>query len=106
VGFGGDGASATALAPAVRLDGVTKRYGPVVACAGVDLELMPGEVHGILGENGAGKSTLMKILIGLVQPDEGRIELGGRDVVIHDPQTAASLGIGMVHQHYSASWRP
>ncbi|MCB1000895.1 MAG: ABC transporter ATP-binding protein [Acidimicrobiales bacterium] len=62
---------------------------------------MPGEVHGILGENGAGKSTLMKILIGLVQPDEGSIELGGRDVVIHDPQTAAALGIGMVHQHLS-----
>ena len=58
-------------------------------------------MHGILGENGAGKSTLMKILIGLVQPDEGTVELGGREVVIHDPQTAAELGIGMVHQHLS-----
>jgi general nucleoside transport system ATP-binding protein len=96
-----EGAGAVALAPAVRLTGVTKRYGPVVACAGVDLELLPGEVHGILGENGAGKSTLMKILIGLVQPDEGTVELGGREVVIHDPQTAAELGIGMVHQHLS-----
>ena len=101
MGFGGEGASATALAPAVGLTGVTKRYGPVVACHGVDLQLLPGEVHGILGENGAGKSTLMKILIGLVQPDEGTIELGGRPVVIHDPQTAAELGIGMVHQHLS-----
>ncbi len=96
-----EGAGATALAPAVRLTGVTKRYGQVVACDGVDLELVPGEVHGILGENGAGKSTLMKILIGLVQPDEGTVALGGRDVVIHDPQTAADLGIGMVHQHLS-----
>lgn len=101
MGFGGEGASAAALAPAVRLTGVTKRYGSVVACSGVDLELMPGEVHGILGENGAGKSTLMKILIGLVQPDEGTVELDGREVVIHDPQTAAELGIGMVHQHLS-----
>ncbi|MFN8023472.1 MAG: ABC transporter ATP-binding protein [Acidimicrobiales bacterium] len=100
-GFGAEGASAAALAPAVRLTGVTKRYGHVVACDGVDLELMPGEVHGILGENGAGKSTLMKILIGLVQPDEGNVALGGREVVIHDPQTAAELGIGMVHQHLS-----
>jgi len=95
------GAGAAALAPAVRLTDVTKRYGPVVACSGVDLELLPGEVHGILGENGAGKSTLMKILIGLVQPDDGAIALGGREVVIHDPQTAAQLGIGMVHQHLS-----
>ncbi len=93
--------SATALAPAVRLSAVSKHYGPVRACDEVDLQLMPGEVHGILGENGAGKSTLMKILIGLVQPDQGTIALGGHDVVIHDPQTAAELGIGMVHQHLS-----
>lgn len=58
-------------------------------------------MHGILGENGAGKSTLMKILIGLVQPDAGTISIGGRATVIHDPQTAADLGIGMVHQHLS-----
>ena len=96
-----EGASASALAPSVRLSGVSKRYGPVLACDQVDLVLLPGEVHGILGENGAGKSTLMKILIGLVQPDEGSIELGGREVVIHDPQTAAQLGVGMVHQHLS-----
>jgi general nucleoside transport system ATP-binding protein len=95
------GASASVLAPAVGIGELTKRYGSVVACDGVDLALLPGEVHGILGENGAGKSTLMKILIGLVQPDAGWIELGGRRVAIHDPQTAASLGIGMVHQHLS-----
>ncbi len=83
------------------LRSITKRYGPVVACCDVDLDLAAGEIHGILGENGAGKSTLMKILIGLVQPDEGSISLAGRPTVIHDPQTAADLGIGMVHQHLS-----
>ncbi len=92
---------ATAATPAVRLSSITKRYGPVVACDAVDLELLPGEIHGILGENGAGKSTLMKILIGLVQPDNGSAFVAGRETVIHDPQTAADLGIGMVHQHLS-----
>ncbi len=95
------GADAATFAPAVGLSAVSKHYGPVRACDAVDLQLLPGEVHGILGENGAGKSTLMKILIGLVQPDSGTITLGGREVVIHDPQTAAALGIGMVHQHLS-----
>ena len=77
------------------------RYGDVVACSGVDLSLRGGEIHGVLGENGAGKSTLMKVLIGLVQPDEGEIHLYGRHATIGDPQVAAKLGIGMVHQHFS-----
>jgi energy-coupling factor transporter ATP-binding protein EcfA2 len=94
--FAAEGAGAIAPAPAAALIAITKRYGSVVACADVDLVLRPGEVHGILGENGAGKSTLMKILIGLVQPDSGHIVLGGEPAVIHDPQTAADLGIGMV----------
>ncbi|MEX0846791.1 MAG: ABC transporter ATP-binding protein [Ilumatobacteraceae bacterium] len=85
----------------MRLSSITKRYGPVTACADVDLELIAGEIHGVLGENGAGKSTLMKILIGLVQPDDGTITIAGSDTVIHDPQTAADLGVGMVHQHLS-----
>ena len=87
--------------PAVRLRGITKRFGAVVACDGVDLELHRGRIHGILGENGAGKSTLMKVLIGLVVPDAGEIEVDGRTVTIPDPSTAAALGIGMVHQHFS-----
>ena len=87
--------------PLVRLRGITKRYGPVVACSGVDLALEAGQIHGVLGENGAGKSTLMKVLIGLVQPDEGDIQLFGRTQRIDDPQAAATLGIGMVHQHFS-----
>ena len=87
--------------PLVDLRGITKRYGDVVACSGVDLALRGGEIHGVLGENGAGKSTLMKVLIGLVQPDEGEIHLYGRHATIGDPQVAAKLGIGMVHQHFS-----
>jgi general nucleoside transport system ATP-binding protein len=85
----------------VELQHVTKRYGAVMACDGVDLTLRAGQVHGVLGENGAGKSTLMKVLIGLVQPDEGRVLLDGKPRRIPDPHTAAALGIGMVHQHFS-----
>jgi simple sugar transport system ATP-binding protein len=87
--------------PIVDLRGITKRYGNVVACSAVDLALRSGEIHGVLGENGAGKSTLMKVLIGMVQPDEGEVRIDGRPVQIHDPIVAASLGVGMVHQHFS-----
>ncbi|MGI9622484.1 MAG: ABC transporter ATP-binding protein, partial [Acidimicrobiales bacterium] len=88
-------------APAVALRGITKRFGAVLACDDVDLTLRRGLIHGILGENGAGKSTLMKILIGLVLPDAGTIEIDGRITEIHDPIAASSVGIGMVHQHFS-----
>lgn len=94
------GAGATP-APAVHLDGITKRFGAVVACDDVDLSLRRGEIHGILGENGAGKSTLMKVLIGLVPLDSGRIFLDGERRSIGDPLEAAEAGIGMVHQHFS-----
>ena len=87
--------------PIVELIGISKRFGQVVACDHVDLSLHRGRIHGILGENGAGKSTLMKMLIGLVLPDEGRIRLHGEDVQISDPIDAAAHGIGMVHQHFS-----
>ena len=87
--------------PAAELQGVTKRFGAVVACDDVDLTLNRGEIHGILGENGAGKSTLMKVLIGLVLPDAGSIRIDGEPQRIGDPAQAAELGIGMVHQHFS-----
>ena len=87
--------------PAVELRGITKNFGAVTACDAVDLSLHRGRIHGILGENGAGKSTLMKILIGLVLPDAGEIHVHGERHHIHDPLTAAGLGVGMVHQHFS-----
>ena len=73
------------LHPAVAIRNVTKRYGHIVACDGVDLDLHRGEVHGILGENGAGKSTLMRILIGLVVPDVGEIRIDGARQADHRP---------------------
>ncbi|WP_306206379.1 ABC transporter ATP-binding protein [Actinoplanes sp. RD1] len=88
-------------APALRLRGITKRYGAVVACDGVDLTVSRGEIHGLLGENGAGKSTLMRILLGLETRDAGTIERAGRPVGVTGPRAAAALGIGMVHQHFS-----
>ena len=89
-------------APAVlELRGMTKRFGSVVACDGVDFDLRRGEIHGILGENGAGKSTLMKMVMGLAIPDRGSMTLDGEVCHIMDPVDAARHGIGMVHQHYS-----
>jgi ABC-type uncharacterized transport system ATPase subunit len=97
----GAGPSGPAPAGAVRLEGISKRYGGVQAGDRVDLTLEPGRIHGVLGENGAGKSTLMKILIGLVVPDSGTISIGGTRVQLRDPLDAARHGIGMVHQHFS-----
>ena len=87
--------------PAVELVDISKRFGRVVACDHVNLSLHRGRIHGVLGENGAGKSTLMKVLIGLVLPDEGMIRRDGEHVRITDPVDAASRGIAMVHQHFS-----
>ena len=87
--------------PAVRLSAISKSFGAIVACDRVDLTLWRGRIHGILGENGAGKSTLMKVLIGLVLPDGGTIEVDGERCQIRDPHDAATRGIGMVHQHFS-----
>lgn len=87
--------------PVLELLGMTKRYGEVVACEGVDLALHRGEIHGILGENGAGKSTLMRLAFGLAAPDSGIVKIDGTPREILDPIEAARWGIGMVHQHYS-----
>ena len=95
------GTDSTESVPAVVFHNITKSYGAVTACDGVNLEVYRGRIHGILGENGAGKSTLMKMLIGLVLPDQGSISIDGAIQQIQSPLTAASLGIGMVHQHFS-----
>ena len=80
--------------------GITKRFGDVIALDRVDFDLVPGEIHALLGENGAGKSTLMNILRGLMPPTAGTITLGGKPVRFTSPQDAARAGIGMVHQHF------
>src|SRR5436190_3920802 len=91
---------ATEAAPAVRLEGITKRFPGVLANDDVNIEIRPAEVHAIVGENGAGKSTLMKILYGMQRPDEGKILMNGREVHFRSPKDAIAAGIGMVHQHF------
>ncbi len=85
-------ASAT-RAPAVRVEGVTKRFGETVALAGVDLEVPEGTVFGLLGPNGAGKTTLVRVLATLLTPDAGRAEVFGIDVVTRAPEVRDLLGL-------------
>jgi len=84
----------------VELRGITKRFPGVVANSNVNLSLMEGEVHTLLGENGAGKSTLMNVLFGLYGADEGEILINDVAVDFKGPADAIAAGIGMVHQHF------
>ncbi|WP_227711159.1 sugar ABC transporter ATP-binding protein [Novosphingobium ovatum] len=86
------------MRPLMRAAGVVKRYGAVTALHGVDFDLMPGEVHVLIGENGAGKSTLMRILAGIESPTEGALYLDEAPVRLNGVRDAAARGIGMVHQ--------
>jgi len=85
---------------AVELRGLTKRFGSVLANAGVNLQVKPGTIHGVIGENGAGKSTAMKMLCGIFPPDAGEILVHGHKHVWTSPADAIAAGIGMVHQHF------
>ncbi len=87
--------------PVLELQGITKSYPGVVALDGVDFNVNRNEIVGLIGENGAGKSTLMKILIGLIQPEQGVYKLRGKVVTLRDPAKAAQLGVGMVFQEGS-----
>ncbi|MEW5959437.1 MAG: ABC transporter ATP-binding protein [Chloroflexota bacterium] len=80
--------------------GIVKRFPEVVANAGVDFDLLPGEIHALLGENGAGKTTLMNVLYGLYEPDAGEIYLRGERVSFTSARQAIARGLGMVHQHF------
>ncbi len=85
----------------LRLSGITKEYPGCLANDAIDLVVLPGETHALLGENGAGKSTLMKIIYGVVRPDAGTITWQGEKVQISGPAHARQLGVGMVFQHFS-----
>ncbi|HEX9382633.1 MAG TPA: ATP-binding cassette domain-containing protein, partial [Gemmatimonadaceae bacterium] len=86
--------------PAIRMQGIDKSFGAIRANRGASLEVLPGEIHALVGENGAGKSTLMRILGGLMKPDAGNVEVNGRDVTGWSTNEAIAAGIGIVHQHF------
>src|SRR5579863_4964050 len=90
-----------AAVPLFRLEGVSKRYGGVRALEKADLIVEAGRVHAILGENGAGKSTLIKIIAGVVEPDEGSMHLEGREVRFARPAEANAAGIACIFQELS-----
>jgi simple sugar transport system ATP-binding protein len=87
--------------PRLELRNIRKEYPSVIANDGVDLRVMPGEIHAVLGENGAGKSTLMKIIYGVTKPTSGEMIWEGERMEVESPAHARSLGIGMVFQHFS-----
>lgn len=85
----------------LQLEGMTRSFPRVLANDHIDLNLRQGEIHALLGENGAGKSTLVKMIYGILRPDQGTIRWQGNEVEIDNPAMARSLGIGMVFQHFS-----
>ncbi len=87
--------------PILRMEQIDKSFPGVHALDRVDFDLLPGEVHVLLGENGAGKSTLMKVLSGSIRADSGVIRINGKTVHTLSPETARELGIGMVYQELS-----
>ena len=89
----GGSKAAPVAQPILRMRRIVKEFPGVQALAGVDLEVLPGEVHALVGENGAGKSTLIHILGGVHQPDGGEIILGGQPVAIPTPRRARELGV-------------
>ena len=91
---------------ALRLTGLSKRFGSVVAIDDVSLTLKKGEVLALLGENGAGKTTLMNMLFGHYLPDAGSVEVADESGTLQPlplghPQAALAAGVGMVHQHFA-----
>ena len=85
----------------LRLDGITKRFGPLLANDAIGFELKRGEIVALLGENGAGKTTLMNILFGHYLADDGNIDVFGKPLPPGSPKAAIAAGIGMVHQHFT-----
>jgi len=88
------------VSTAISLVNITKRYPGVIANDRINLSVQEGDIHAVVGENGAGKSTLMKILYGMVIPDEGEIWIRGQETAMSSARDAIAAGIGMVHQHF------
>ena len=82
----------------LRLEGICKSFGPVRALEDVTFDVLPGRVHGLVGENGAGKSTLVQIITGLAQPDSGRVLLAGQPARFRTPIEARAAGVAAVYQ--------
>lgn len=85
--------------PILQMKGIEKHFGPVIALAGVSVDLFPGECHCLLGDNGAGKSTFIKTMSGVHKPTRGEILFEGRPMQFGDPRDAIAAGIATVHQH-------
>ena len=86
--------------PAIRMTGVVKTFGAVVANRDASLDVAAGEIHALVGENGAGKSTLLRLLAGMYAPDAGTVVVNGNDVTGWKTPDAIAAGVGMVHQHF------
>ncbi|WP_304509871.1 ABC transporter ATP-binding protein, partial [Anaerotignum sp.] len=85
---------------AIEMKNISKAFGSVKANENVNLTVLNGEIHALLGENGAGKSTLMSMLSGIYTPDSGSISIQGKEVDFSSPKDSIALGIGMIHQHF------
>ena len=88
------------MAPLLEMRGIVRTFGALRANDGIDLDVQPGQILGLLGENGSGKSTLMKVLFGMLPPDAGTIIFRGRELSRHHPREAMAAGIAMIHQHF------
>ena len=89
------------MQPILKATAVTKAFFGNQVLKGIDFEVLPGEVMGLVGENGAGKSTLMKIITGLYTMDSGEIFLDGKKIEIHDPKEAKDAGLSIIHQEFN-----
>ena len=87
--------------PLLSLKGIHKRFPGIHALRGVDFEILPGEIHALLGENGAGKSTLIKVMAGVHKPDEGELKFSGQNVEFANPRDAQAKGIDVIYQELS-----
>src|ERR1700749_555597 len=84
--------------PRLKFEGITKAFPSVKALTNVSFEIMPGEIHALLGENGAGKSTLLRILSGVFRPTSGEFFVDGEQTQFRRPDSARVAGIAMIHQ--------